>query len=151
MPYCCHCGYRVQESDVYCGHCGANQRPQARPDFLGGISPRTASVLCYIPLLGWIAAIAVLASERYREQYDVRLNAFQGLYLFVAWLIVDWVVAPFFHMAPGQRLPVGILKTLLFGAWIFMIIKTSQGHLYRLPVLGELAERSMSGEPAQRR
>jgi uncharacterized membrane protein len=33
---------------------------------------------------------------------------------------------------------------VVMGAWIFMIIKASQGERYRLPVFGELAERSLT-------
>jgi hypothetical protein len=64
-----------------------------------GVSPRTASLLCYIPILGWIVAIVVLASARFRDNARVRFHAFQGLYLFVAWLIVDWVLSPMFSIA----------------------------------------------------
>ena len=37
-----------------------------------------------------------------------------------------------------------IMKVGVFGAWIFMLVKTSQGETFRLPVLGELADRSVS-------
>jgi uncharacterized membrane protein len=33
---------------------------------------------------------------------------------------------------------------VIFGAWIFMIVKTSQDEVYKLPILGELAEKSVS-------
>jgi uncharacterized membrane protein len=119
----------------------------ARPDPLGGISPRNASLLCYIPFVGWIAAIVVLASARFRHDLEVRFNAFQGLYLFVAWLIVDWVLSPIV-MIPGpffmRHFFVGIMKLVIIGIWIFMIVRISQGQSYRLPILGELAERSVS-------
>ena len=68
-----------------------------------GISPRTASLLCYIPILGWIVSIVVLASARFRADSRVRFHAFQGLYLFVAWLIVDWVLGPCFTWRFGAR------------------------------------------------
>jgi uncharacterized membrane protein len=102
---------------------------------------------CYIPLLGWIAAIVVLATSRFQEDRAVRFHAFQGLYLFVAWLLIDWVLQPIFTSVPGGN-PVRVLSSLLkisiFGAWIWMIIKTSQEQMYRLPIVGELAERSVA-------
>jgi len=111
-----------------------------------GISPRTASLLCYIPILGWIVAIVVLASARFREDTRVRFHAFQGLYLFVAWLIVDWVLGPMFGFAfsPLHRLFPALFKAVIFGAWVFMIVKTSQDETYKLPILGDLAEKSVS-------
>jgi len=48
---------------------------------------------------------------------------------------------------PGEAVRIGItsvLKVALFCIWIFMLVKTSQNQLYRLPLLGELAERSLA-------
>ena len=116
---------------------------------LGGISARTASILCYVPLIGWIAAIIVLASANFREDRTVRFHAFQGLCLFIVWLLVDWVLSPMFHTTPGPvmapfRSTVGLLHLAVFGAWIWMLIKTSQGQLFRLPILGELSDRLLA-------
>jgi uncharacterized membrane protein len=150
MPFCCQCGKSVGSRDVYCAVCGARQPSPVPPavEYMQGISPRSASLLCYIPILGWIVAIVVLASARFRENTRVRFHAFQGLYLFVAWLIVDWVLGPMFGVAfygpPLHRLFPALFKAVIFGAWIFMIVKTSQDETYKLPILGDLAEKSVS-------
>ena len=150
MPYCCQCGQTVGTGDVYCAHCGAAQ-PASSPvsDYMHGISPRTASLLCYIPIVGWIVAIVVLASTRFRDNTRVRFNAFQGLYLFVTWLIVDWVLGPLFSFprmwGPNlYRVFPALMKAGIFAAWIVMIVKTAQDEVYKLPILGELAEKSVS-------
>jgi len=148
MPYCCQCGAQVRDTDAFCAHCGARQ-PGVRPpeSLFAGLSSRNASLLCYIPVVGWIPAIVVLASERFKKDRTVRFHAFQGLYLFVVWLLVDWAIGPFFALAPGSALRaaiVGLLKALLVLVWIFMLVKTSQSETYRLPVIGELAERSLA-------
>ena len=149
MPFCSQCGNQVGARDLFCGRCGNRQPvtapPQSGADLTGGIRPRTASVLCYIPGLGWIASIIVLASERFRHNRQVRFHAFQGLYLFVAWLIADWVVDPMFSRVPHFHLG-GIMKLVLLGMSIFMIIKASREEAYALPVFGELAERSLAEE-----
>ena len=153
MPYCCQCGTAVGTTDLYCANCGARQAtavPPPPPDYMGGISPRTASMLCYIPMVGWIAAIIALASARFRYNSKVRFNAFQGIYLFVAWLIVHWALGPMFGVYGFWRGPhfygviTAILKAAVFCAWIFMIIKASQDELFKLPILGDLAEKSVS-------
>ena len=152
MPYCCQCGQKVGGQDAYCGVCGARQPDSAASappiDYMHGISPRAASLLCYIPILGWIVSIVVLASSRFREDNRVRFHAFQGLYLFVTWLLVDWVFGPMFGFAfagpPFHNLFSGLLKALIFGAWIFMLVKTAQDETYKLPILGDLAEKSVS-------
>src|SRR5579872_3616230 len=150
MPYCCQCGGKVGSADVYCGSCGTRQPAASHaPDYMEGISPRTASLLCYIPIMGWLAAIVVLASARFRHDTRVRFNAFQGLYLFVTWLIVDWVLGPlltFPHVwGPNiYRIFPALMKAGIFAAWIVMIVKTAQDELYKLPILGDLAEKSVS-------
>jgi len=149
MPFCSQCGNQVGERDSFCGKCGARQpipaKPASRSPF-ADLSSRNASLLCYIPLVGWIPAIVILASARFKQDREVRFNAFQGLYLFVAWLVIDWAVSPFFHFQPEFVMfsIVGILKIGIFAIWIFMIVKTSQHETYRLPLLGDLAERSLA-------
>ena len=150
MPFCGQCGNSLTGNDFFCSACGARQPGPGQPGpyrharGMDNISPRTASMLCYIPFVGWIAAILVLAAARFRDHRDVRFHAFQGLYLFVAWLLVDWVVAPWFRYLPHFFFPVGkVLQLLVLGLWIFMIIKASREEKYSLPVLGELAERSL--------
>src|SRR5882724_2798616 len=104
MPYCCQCGTQVGATDQFCGKCGTRQPgatapPPRQTDFMSGVSNRHAALLCYIPMVGWIAAIVVLASERFRRETQIRFHAFQGLYLFVAWLIVEWVVSPMMYVS----------------------------------------------------
>ena len=153
MPFCCRCGTSVNDRDVYCASCGVRQpsAPNAAADDLNGISPRTAILLCYIPFVGWIAAIVVLATGRFRHDHTVRFHAFQGLYLFVAWLLVSIVVAPFFAVSiitGGPHFPFvalsGLLKLVIFCTWIFMMVKVSHDDNFKLPILGELAEKSVS-------
>ncbi len=136
---------------------GMDDRPEAR-DFQTGYAAnnggglrnsKTAALLCYIPWFGWIAAIIVLASRRYRRDYEVRFHAFQGLYLFVTWLLVDWVVSPVLRMTGygfWQPLPRGggVLHLVILAGWIVMLVKVGQGQHYRLPILGDLAERSVA-------
>lgn len=92
-------------------------------------------------------SIIVLASSHYRNDAQARFHAFQGLYLFVAWLIVDWVVSPLVsipsHLLLGFHLG-RVLKALLVGAWIFMLVKVAQREQFKLPVIGDLAEKSVS-------
>jgi uncharacterized membrane protein len=146
MPYCSQCGNQAGAGDIYCGKCGARQPVEHVPtaDPLSTITPRTASILCYIPVVGWIAAIIVLAADRFRQNHQVRFHAFQGLYLFVAWLMVDQVLRPIFRDIEGP----GILRVdKLFSAvilftWVFMLVKTSHEEEYPLPIIGDLARKS---------
>lgn len=165
MPYCVQCGNQVQDSDVFCGNCGSRQRDGrggsggggattgggaganpfgAGTDFAASITPRTASLLCYIPVVGWIGAIFVLAATRFRDDRNTRFHAWQGLYLFVAWLLIEWVLEPFFSHVPGPVPFVNVFKAVVMVGWIVMLVKTSQEQMFHLPIIGELAERSVA-------
>jgi uncharacterized membrane protein len=156
MPFCTQCGNQVGITDTFCGRCGARQTAAAgtgksttASDPFRNVSRRTAGMLCYIPLAGWIAAIVVLASPRFQRDRELRFHAFQGIYLFVVYLLVDWVVAPMFHLMPnsGWRAGVaigGLLRLGILVAWVWMIVKTSQEQFFSLPIIGELAERSVA-------
>lgn len=148
MPFCSQCGNPVEAAHAHCRGCGARQPVESAPrpsgaDPLSSITPRTASILCYIPGVGWIASIIVLASERFRHDRAVRFHAFQGLYLFVAWLINDWVLRPMMVMAPTLHLH-RIVEAVLLGLSIFMMVKASHDKAYPLPLFGELAQRSVA-------
>jgi len=161
MAFCVQCGQAVGSADKFCAKCGtpqagASSGPSSSgysaagrvQDFWSNVSHRNAALLCYIPWVGWIAAIAVLASERFRSEKRLRFHAFQGLYLFAAWLMVEWVVTPMLVFPtvgfPFFRGISQILHLVIVGTWIFMLIKVSQDVDYRLPVLGDLADRSVS-------
>jgi uncharacterized membrane protein len=109
------------------------------------MNARTASMLCYVPFLGWVVSIVVLASERFRHDRTVRFHAFQGLYLFVVWLIVDHVMVPLLGFGATRHIHLASLaKAAMLGLWVFMLLKTGQEQSFSLPIIGELAERSVS-------
>ena len=145
LPYCIHCGREVGGNDRFCRKCGKSQPGQQAAGAAGqGLSPRGASMLCYVPWLGWIAAIYVLVSDTFRNNRDVRFHAFQGLYIFVAWMLAHWVLGLWLHILPvdGDGIT-SIIEVFLLCVWIFMLIKTSNNERYELPLVGELAERSL--------
>ena len=93
--------------------------------------------------MGWIAAIIVLASQRFRSMQTVRFHAFQGLYLFVAWLMIDqvlrWALAPIAHFHLHD-----LVSLVLLAMSVFMMVKASHDEAYSLPLFGELAHRSIT-------
>jgi uncharacterized membrane protein len=139
----------VGDADRFCAKCGAVQHASGAPrassasDPISNISSRNASLLCYIPYVGWIAAIVVLASERFRSDAHVRFHAFQGLYLFVAWLMNDqvlkWALMPVAHFHLHD-----LVSAVLLVMSILMMVKASHDEMYSLPLFGDLAHRSMS-------
>jgi uncharacterized membrane protein len=139
----------VDSAAPFCGRCGARQpvgtagSPVPGADPLSGISPRTASILCYIPWIGWVVAIVVLATDRFRHDRVIRFHAFQALYLFVASLlnnfVLSWIAWPMLHIRIHE-----LVSLALVGMSIFMMVKAAHEEAYPLPLFGELAQRSVA-------
>jgi uncharacterized membrane protein len=112
-------------------------------DPLAGVSPRTAAILCYIPTIGWIPAVIVLAAKKFKSDHIVRFHAFQGLYLFACWLAVNWIIRPLASTLSDHFIRIDhILEGLILGVSIFMMVKAAHDQPYVLPIIGELAQRS---------
>lgn len=91
------------------------------------MDPKIESALCYVPFIGWIAAIIFLIIEK---NPDVRFNAAQELVLAVASFIL-WFI-PIVGWLAGLA---------LFILTIVLAIKTYQGDKIVLPVAGDLAKK----------
>jgi uncharacterized membrane protein len=150
MPFCTQCGGQVSDADQFCASCGSPQkgeRPAEKTDDpLSTVKPRTVATLCYLPVAGCLACLYALAAQRFRADRSTRFHAFQGLYLFVGWLILDWWLGPIFGFRGmwGFRSMAGMMRLALVGVGIYMMVKTSQNEDVRLPLVGELAERSLA-------
>ena len=91
--------------------------------------------------MGWIGAIIVLAAMRFRTMQTVRFHAFQGLYLFVAFLLNDQVVK---NSGLGHLHLHDVINLVLVAMSVFMMVKAAHDEAYSLPLFGELAQRSVS-------
>jgi uncharacterized membrane protein len=146
MPFCSQCGNPVSDAAVFCAGCGGRQPVDAPPapaaGLLSGLPPRTASILCYVPWVGWIACVVVLAAGEFRRDRVVRFHVFQGLYLFVAYLVDVVALRPLDHLI-FPFLPISrVLAVGLVAASILMMIRTAHGAVCSLPLIGDLAQRS---------
>lgn len=170
MPYCTKCGNMMSDRDLFCAKCGerhstpatasaaAGFQPSPPPpmgshqpfaykwngqDPLAALTPRMASVLPYIPAIGWIFSVIVLAGKKFRLDRIVRFHAFQGLYISALWLLVQWVIHPMMNSVGEGFFRVDrLLEAILIGTSIFMMVKAGHDEAYVLPVIGELAQRS---------
>lgn len=99
-----------------------------------GIDENIEALLSYV--LGWVTGIVFLALER--ENKFVRFHAAQSLAtflpLFVAMIILS--VIPFIGWI--LSILISILTLLL---WLFLMFKAFQGEKYKLPVVGDFAEK----------
>jgi len=103
-----------------------------------GLEENLAGALCYA--LGWITGLIFLLVEQ-RSPY-VRYHAMQSLLTFGALTVISLLSG----LLPGVSAAVGPLLGLLsFVLWILLIIKAWQGERYKLPWVGDEAERRVRG------
>ena len=102
-----------------------------------GLKPNFAGLLCYV--LGWVSGLVFLLIEK--ESEFVRFHAMQSLVTFGALNVAQIILS---------RIPLlgGVLSALvgllLFALWIILMIKAYQGEKYKLPWVGDFAERELS-------
>lgn len=99
-----------------------------------GIQPNVAALLCY--LVGWITGLVFFLIEK--ENKFVRFHAFQSLVTFGS-LAVLTIVLTFVPVIGWSIIPIIYLVQLVL--WVVLMIKAYQGELFKLPVVGEMAEK----------
>lgn len=98
-----------------------------------GMKARTAGWLSY--LFGWVTGLIFFLLER--ENRFVRFHAVQSILFFGGLSIVQWLLSylPFFSAIGGA------LGVVMFIGWIILMVNAGKGRYYKLPILGDLAER----------
>lgn len=123
------------------GGTGAAPAPQA-----GGLQDNVAGLLVY--LVG-ILAIVFLLIEPYNRNKFVRFHCFQCLF-FWGGVIAAWIGLTIVGMVLGMVPVIGAIITFLIGiglwlgslvAWVLLMVKAYQGQMWKLPVIGQLAEK----------
>lgn len=111
------------------------------------MDPNTAAGLSYI--LGWITGLIFFLSEK--QNRFVRFHAMQSILVSVA-IIVVYMVVFILSLLPVIGLIACFLNPLIglaaFVLWIILLIQAFQGKYFKLPVIGDYAERyANSGTP----
>jgi uncharacterized membrane protein len=105
-----------------------------------GLADNFAGMLAYITI---IPAIVFLVIEPYNKKPFVRFHCFQSIFLFVLWTVL-WSVTNFM-LVPIIGTLAHLLLSLLglgfFVLWIILLIKANQGQMFKVPVIGDLAEK----------
>ena len=126
------------------------QRPPAASQTSTGLDPKLAGLLCYI--LGIITGLIFFLIEKSNDV--VRFHAAQSI-LFSGSMIVLWIVLmilQFVVMAISFSLgSIFSILTMLLGlgvfvVWVVLLIKGYSGTKWKLPILGDMAERMSSSQ-----
>jgi len=99
-----------------------------------GLSPNIAGLLCYVG--GWISGIILLVLEQ-RNKF-VRFHAVQSIVTFGILTVAGIILGLIPVVGGAFSLIIGIIG---FIVWIVMIIKASSGEWYKLPWVGDVAEK----------
>ena len=101
-----------------------------------GMNQNIAGMLCY--LAGWITGLIFFLIEK--ENTFVRFHAMQSMITFGG-LTVLFMVLRFIHIIGWMLFPVlGLAQVVL---WILLMVKAYQGDRFKLPVIGDLAEKNI--------
>ncbi|HYP06654.1 MAG TPA: hypothetical protein VER03_10535, partial [Bryobacteraceae bacterium] len=97
-------------------------------------------------VLGFITGILFLVLTPYNQDKFVRFHAFQSIFLNGAWIAVWILETIIFMMLPWALITimsmVAMLISLAFlGLWILLMVKAYQGERFKLPIIGDLAEK----------
>jgi len=106
-----------------------------------GLSDNAAGGLAYITI---IPAIIFLIVEPYNRSSFVRFHSWQNIFLTIGYIVVDVALVvvgrlPFFGFMTLFLWPLVGLAFLL--VWIVALIKAFNGQRFKLPIIGDLAEK----------
>lgn len=172
MATCPKCGAQTADDAKFCPSCGATIEPKTGAPSVpasptpptgtsatgaqGGMSPGVAALLVYLPicLIGVICALLFgFILEPYKRDRYIRFHAFQSLALHVS-LVVVWVgvfifaalVTAVLHIFALFIIPLEMLLGLgMLILFVFMMIKANGMQMYKLPVIGDWAEKQANG------
>jgi len=101
-----------------------------------GIDENIEGLLCYV--LGWITGIVFLVLEK--ENKFVRFHAMQSLATFLVLFIILVIIG----MIPFVGWVISILISIfMLFLWLFLMYKAFKGERYKLPIVGEFAEKQI--------
>jgi uncharacterized membrane protein len=137
----------MPDTAAYCPGCGRAMAPAERArGTVGALPENLAGALSYCTI---IPAIIFLLVEPYSKNRFVRFHSFQcvGLWLVVVVVaallrVVGFIV--FFIPRFGPLLvwlASGVSILAAFAVWGVLVVKALQGEMFKLPLVGDFAER----------
>lgn len=140
MAFCSVCGTQIADGMTACAAHGAGVAA-APVGSTSGMTDNVAGMLAYVT---FIPAIIFLVTPPYNQSRFVRFHSFQSIFFTVALVAIQIVLTiltfmPFMFFITGPlHLLVGLGALVL---WIVLLLKANQGQMYKLPIIGDLAEK----------
>ena len=140
MAFCPTCGTQIAEGAV-CPKCAGAAPSGSTTTAGGGLTDNMAGALAYVTI---IPAIVFLVLEPYSKKRFIRFHSFQCIFFAVAWTVL-WIALriivqiPILGWATVLLWPLVSLAGLII--WIILVMKAYQGQTFKLPVIGDMAEK----------
>ena len=100
------------------------------------------AVLAYVT---FVPAIILLFVEPYKKNCYIRFHALQCLFLSAGLVVLFGIsLMLFITPLPGHLIWLMLCLVLLIGCfilWLVLLVKAFQGEIFKLPVIGEWAEK----------
>ena len=137
MAFCPTCGTQIADGTT-CPKCAAGT--VANPTAGAGLTDNVAGALAYVTI---IPAILFLVLEPFNKKRFVRFHAFQCLFFAAAWTVL-WIGLAFIGHIPFLGWATVLVWPLIslagFVIWLILVLKAYQGQMFKLPVIGDMAE-----------
>jgi uncharacterized membrane protein len=149
MAFCAKCGAELGAGATFCGKCGTPQGAAAggavAAESAGtGMQENVAGLLCYI--VWWVTGLIFYLIDK---RPFVRFHAAQAMLTSAAFIVLYILLMVLMGASflGGWILGVlGFLGYLVLGLggfilWILLMVKAYQGQRFKLPVVGDFAEK----------
>jgi uncharacterized membrane protein len=139
VAFCPTCGTQIPDGTA-CPKCAGGQSVSPVTPPAAGLTDNVAGALAYLTI---IPAIVFLVIEPFNKKRFVRFHAFQCIFFWVAWTVL-WIglsiIAhiPFLGWATYLVWP--LISLVGFVIWLILVLKAYQGQMFKLPVIGDLAQ-----------
>jgi uncharacterized membrane protein len=158
MAFCASCGTQLADNAAFCPSCGkaagsasgavASSAPAPAPS-AGYVAPAApaaapmeeniAGMLAYFTI---VPAIIFLLVEPYNRNRFVRFHSFQCLFTCAALIVLQVGLSILSYAMPLIMFPIWTLLGLAeFALWVLLVVKAYQHQMFKLPIVGDLAEK----------
>jgi uncharacterized membrane protein len=142
MAFCSSCGAQIADGATTCAACAGRAATASAPTITGGISENAAGMLSYFTIFGGIIFLVI---DPYNKSRFVRFHAWQCIFFNLGWIVLWMVLRITAHIPLIGWITVFLVWPLVFLGgfivWLILVLKANQGQMFKLPVIGDLAEK----------
>jgi uncharacterized membrane protein len=141
--FCTSCGSQMDDSAGFCPKCGKAAGAAAADGVApvqtvapvgAGLNENLAGALAYVTI---IPAIIFLVITPYSTNRFIRFHAFQSIFLGIAWFVVDAILGFTIFL----WMLIHLVNLILFVVAVIAAVKAYGGEKWKLPIIGDFAEK----------